>query len=199
MQKIYFSLLVALGLCACGNQPSTNPTATADTTTAKEQSSDVPAETKEEAAMKWKIEWKDSSFVAVSYIGYEKTIDEIKASEPFKNLALRLPQLNKIDEIAVKAQGEELYLIVPRDKDAKVTVYEYTFEMATKEKPEKSGKVYYKSETGSPFIVKGNISDICPNMQIELTSRNGESYTFSPSLSLENGKLSVAKGMQELE
>ena len=185
MQKIYFSLLVALVLGACATQPAETPAT--NSATVEETTETGTKATTEKAGSESAIKWQDSSVVA------------IKTSEQFKKLAERLPQLNDIDHIAVDAPGEELYLVIPRHKNANVTVYEYTFEMATKEKPEKSGLVYYQKETGDPIIVKGNISDICPNMQIELKSGNGETYTFSPSLSLENGKLYVTKGMQELE
>lgn len=197
MQKIYFSLLVALVLGACATQPAETPAT--NSATVEENTETGTKATTEKAGSESAIKWQDSSVVAVAYIGYDKDIAAIKTSEQFKKLAERLPQLNDIDHIAVDAPGEELYLVIPRHKNANVTVYEYTFEMATKEKPEKSGLVYYQKETGDPIIVKGNISDICPNMQIELKSGNGETYTFSPSLSLENGKLYVTKGMQELE
>ena len=197
MQKIYFSLLVALVLGACANKPAEAPAT--NSATVEENTETGTKATTEKAGSESAIKWQDSSFVAVAYIGYDKDIAAIKTSEQFKKLAERLPQLNDIDHIAVDAPGEELYLVVPRHKNINITVYEYTFEMATKEKPEKSGMVYYQKGTGDPIIVKGNISDICPNMQIELKSGNGETYTFSPSLSLENGKLYVTKGMQELE
>ena len=197
MQKIYFSLLVALVLGACANKPAEAPAT--NSATEEENTETGTKATTEKAGFESAIKWQDSSVVAVAYIDYDKDIAAIKTSEQFKKLAERLPQLNDIDHIAVDAPGEELYLVVPRHKNINITVYEYTFEMATKEKPEKSGMVYYQKETGDPIIVKGNISDICPNMQIELKSGNGETYTFSPSLSLENGKLYVTKGMQELE
>ncbi|MCQ2234509.1 MAG: hypothetical protein MJZ24_07220 [Paludibacteraceae bacterium] len=193
--KYYSSLLLlfALGISACSNTPSStnNEPSNQDAAAVQEPLKNA------DAGNELKIEWAQNAKVAVAYLGGYASFEKFKGDGRYEKMAEDIAILKNFNGFTVDAQGYETYLIVPRDAQAKVVVSEFTMEMATKEKAEDSGATYYKSENGSPILVKGNISEICPNMKITITNSNGETIKFQPQLSMENGKLSCVEGMQD--
>ncbi len=72
----------------------------------------------------------------------------------------------------------------------KIAVNEYAFD------EEANGSVVRNLTESSetPVFIRGNISDIMPNIQVVITTDDGKTQEYYPSLSLENGTLS--KGQQ---
>ncbi|MGN0689297.1 MAG: hypothetical protein ACI4KH_02630 [Oscillospiraceae bacterium] len=124
---------------------------------------------------------------AVCYAGY--TTNDIDSA--FLNLQSRYPLISLIPkERWVETDGGEVYCIIPKDKNATVTVNELVFD-DTSETFYRIDKVLYSSEKGEPILIRGNISDIFSNIQVVVTD-SGNSVTYSPCLSLENGELLIA-------
>lgn len=99
-------------------------------------------------------------------------------------------------ECWVEAEGDEVYLIVPRDGDASVAVNEWTVSSDSSAGPYdgEMGDVLYRSEYGDPIIVRGNISDIYPNMMVNIVSNEGDSLSYIPFCNLLDGTLDVPTG-----
>ncbi len=103
-----------------------------------------------------------------------------------------IPDSNVIDT----GNAYELYLIIPQDTEASVAVNEW---LLTEENDfaGESGEVYYRSDNGSPFLLKCNFSDIMPNTVINIVDSNGNDMSWCPSLSLKDGSVS-RYGVEEL-
>ena len=130
--------------------------------------------------------------LAVAYIGetYDITVDDWREAIPQGNTTDQWSFICDIDaEDCAGSQGDDIFCIVPTDPQAKVTVRELSlgegedFEMV-------EGDLIYESESGAPFLLRCNVSDIMPDTRIYVTDSNGE-YIYSPSLSLEDGQLYV--------
>ena len=67
----------------------------------------------------------------------------------------------------------------------KIAVNEYAFD------EEANGSVVRNLAESSetPVFIRGNISDIMPNIQVVITTDDGKTQEYYPSLSLENGYL----------
>ena len=80
--------------------------------------------------------------------------------------------------------GDELYFIVPIQKNVTINVYSAVMEESDIVKDK------LIATTNKPFILKCNISDIIPNIIIEI-KQNNKVYEYSPSISLKDGSLYV--------
>ena len=80
--------------------------------------------------------------------------------------------------------GDELYFIVPIQKNVTINVYSAVMEESDIVKDK------LIATTNKPFILKCNISDIIPNIIIEI-KQNNKVYEYSPYISLKDGSLYV--------
>lgn len=96
----------------------------------------------------------------------------------------------------VQSEGDEVYLIVPRDPNASVAVNEWLMSPTSSTGPYEGevGKVLYRSDAGDPVIVRGNISEVSPNLQICIVEEGGDSIAYIPFCSLMDGTLDVPPG-----
>ena len=92
----------------------------------------------------------------------------------------------------LSGEGMELYAVVPGE-DWKMTVYRYGMDPDNDYLPARGEKLY---EGGEPVLLQGNISDIVPGFEIVL-QRGGDSISYQPCLSLENGRLQQSAGVQD--
>ena len=83
----------------------------------------------------------------------------------------------------LELEGEECYLIVPRD-NISITVSSLSM---TEDGGTKARKV---TEFNEPFFIKCNVSDIFPNAELSF-KYNGKLYTYSPYISLRDGSVVV--------
>lgn len=121
------------------------------------------------------INFKDNQLLAVAYL---KDISEITST--YNNI---VNNVNVIDYEDNELDGEELYLIIPR--------YEMDINIYTAILDENTAKLIKDKllkQTDKPFVIKCNVSDIMSNIIIEFNYKNN-SYEYSPSLSLKDGKL----------
>ena len=89
--------------------------------------------------------------------------------------------------VCVNADGEDIYLIVPTDSDAQLSVYrcelDDTGEMVVESEP------LADVSDGAVVLLQCNVSDIVPNALVRITGSNGEVFEFTPYLSLKDGRL----------
>lgn len=88
------------------------------------------------------------------------------------------------DFMLYETNGEEIYFIVPIQKNVTMNIYYAVMEEADIVKDK------LIASTNKPFILKCNVSDIIPNIIIEI-KQNNIVYEYSPSISLKDGSLYV--------
>ena len=94
-----------------------------------------------------------------------------------------MQEVNPENLIFIGLDGLEYFKIIPQYYPASIKVYQDDIEL---------GKtLVYTSEIIEPFIVRGNQSDIFPNIKIELTLENGKTTEIKPCMSLKDGSLLV--------
>jgi len=87
----------------------------------------------------------------------------------------------------VRNDGDEVYCIVPAKGYDKVTVSTFVVDESNDYKGA-ADKELYSASDGKPILVRGNISEIMPNVIVTLS--NGEDvFSFNPSLSMRDGSL----------
>ncbi len=81
--------------------------------------------------------------------------------------------------------GSEFYLIIPADEKAKVEIYSLGFKDGSTDI--ERGEILYSQDTGAPFLLKCNYSDLFPECEIVITDSKGEVLNWRPGLSLRDG------------
>lgn len=197
MRKI-LSILLALLLCVtlfCGcsfNFGTVDPT---EAPVGTEPTESIPAATDEEpqnelmADIQEKLK-ADKALCAVAYVGYNGgSFAEIQKGFETEGLTDALPILAEVkEEHLISCAGSELYLVVPRE-DVSLAVYEQLMDEDTGEVT--YGEELYKQSETAPLLLRGNISDIFPNLAIVIEGQGGETLEYCPSLSLKDGTLFV--------
>ena len=99
----------------------------------------------------------------------------------------RFPFLAGIPANEVVTQpGNEMYCIVPADEGATVTVR--TYDPLSSVTP--VGQVLYEKTEGTPVCLRGNASDIMPNLEVAVSGENGKAV-YQPFISLKDGTVST--------
>lgn len=114
---------------------------------------------------------------------YEKIFDDTGSIKNF-------PFLRDIpdSQIISTPQGTEIYLIIPCDPNAHVSIYPLEFDEETFE-PKRGEETLYSSETGAPIVLQCNYSDLFSDAEIEITDSNGEKLIWRPFISLKDGSV----------
>jgi len=165
VMSVLVTFAAVLLVCGCGS-----------TTSRKEQ--------------KTTIEWNDNAQYAVAFLGY---MVEDQDSVLRKYAEVYLPDTSVKDIPIYEADGDELYLIVPRSTAVKIEVYERYLNDQGVEKGEK----LFDVPQGSPFVIQCNLSELYSNCSIELTEGE-QTIDFSPFISLKDGTLSVTEQGQDI-
>ncbi len=139
---------------------------------------------------------KHNYAAAVAYLDYTSvSFDELKVS--FNNgLIYDYPFLKDVTrDRFVSLSGGEVYLFVPKSQNAQVQVCERYIndsgEVAVSEP-------IYKSNTGDPFIVRGNVSDIFSNLIVKVKNPGEDWVSCSPSISLRDGSVIIGDDMMDI-
>ena len=99
------------------------------------------------------------------------------------------PFLADLDwEDAAVTSGMEVYCVVPRDPDSRVTVSEWIIDESNGYQGA-PGQLLHEGAAGEPVLMMGNISDIMPNLRVTVTAPDGQTLSYSPCLSLCDGTL----------
>lgn len=197
MKKLIVAIAVILCLsvlaaCGGGGEDSTTTAPTTESTTEITTQPTTESES-EKALIEFQKFIRDGDYLCgVAYLGYySEDIGVIIEDLQYKGI---YKKYNFLSEIKRKnfysLEGSEFYAIVPAE-GVEVKVNEYSFN--------EEGVGYtvgeiVNSTDGTPVFVRGNISDIMPNIQLIITDESGYEMEYLPSMSLENGLLS--KGHQ---
>ena len=183
MKKVMALLIAAITLCslaACKN------TTVADKT---QNQPEAETETEDDTLKSLRKTIADSgSQMGVAFLG---TMDEGDA-DVFQWLkdsgaVEQFPFLAYISGNEVVTQpGNEMYCIVPADEGATVTVR--TYDPLSSATP--VGQVLYESTEGTPVCLRGNASEIMPNLEVAVSGENGKAV-YQPFISLKDGTVST--------
>ncbi|MBQ9535365.1 MAG: DUF3298 domain-containing protein [Clostridia bacterium] len=99
------------------------------------------------------------------------------------------------DHFAEGYLGEQLYMIVPTDPNAKVEVYEWIIDESNDFQGER-GQLLYLSADGAPFLLRCNRSDIMPDTQLVITQPDGEVLEWTPFVSLQDGRVQTVSNLK---
>lgn len=194
-------LLCLLLLCSCGRGGATETTLTPETTTEEtttetttEQATTTEPVTQsesEKALGEFRKQMKDENYLCgVAYLGYySEDIGVIIEDLQHKGVYKKHPFLNEFRrKNFYSLEGNELYAVIPAE-GAEVTVNQYAFN----ENGIGSAKKRLAVSDGEILLLRGNVSDIMPNLQLAITDKDGNITEYLPSMSLENGYLSKSQ------
>lgn len=139
-------------------------------------------------------------YVLNNKFGITKYAEELKIDKDTDKL-IAVATVDSEDEVKEKyfnedfllyeTNGEELYFIVPIQKNVTMNIYSAVMEEADIVKDK------LIASTNKPFILKCNVSDIIPNIIIEI-KQNNIVYEYSPSISLKDGSLYVNEHVMDI-
>lgn len=85
--------------------------------------------------------------------------------------------------------GDEYYKITPRYTQMAVEIYQLVLDETAEDFTRR--ELIYSSRSATPFYIKGNQSDIFPNICVVLTTPEGERVEITPYVSLKDGSIVV--------
>ena len=193
MKNIFKTLLVAaiVFLAACntsGNKGNNANQTVKDTTKTEEISTpDIDVFTDEITTLQDDL--AEKGFVcAEAYIGTildGKTELEYIDDSEYKD---QYPFMTQIGEDrTVRNEGDEVYCIVPASGYDNITVNSFVVDESN-DYYGAADKELYSANDGKPILVRGNISEIMPNIIVTL-SNSETSFSFNPSLRMNDGSL----------
>jgi len=137
---------------------------------------------------------KNGALFGVAYLGYADLPgwEDVCVYLEAGGFADEFPFLTGIDEDhAVLHEGGEVYVVVPAGDDVRLTVSDYVMDESNDYIPDR-GEDLLETEDGKPLVLRGNVSEIVPNLLI--TAESGfEAFEYNPCLSGMDGTL-VAEG-----
>ena len=136
---------------------------------------------------------------AVGYLGYfDGTFEDLDVYFHYLEIAEDFDFLLDIDEEHfIDQEGFELYLVVPAPDTSSLVVNEY---LLSEYEPVEAGPgdELGRFIDGSPVLMRGNISEVVPNLYFEAENPNGEFIGYNPSLSQRDGSLNSVNGICDL-
>lgn len=163
-------LLCALLLAGCGAAAQT-PDATP---TPAPEAAATPTPTPDPLST---LPYTDGQLYAAAYLGYQAPTDlDFFQQTYFGGRELPVHHISDGD----------FYLIIPRDPNATVRLLRN--DMITQ-----TSSIFYEQPDGSPFVIGCNVSDIFPDVTVEITASDGEKVSFSPFISLKDGSVEVGE------
>lgn len=176
-------LALVMALTAC-NQPTPGPDDPDDDPTPPAQN---------EGLLEFRHEMNPADAIAgIIFMGYHEGEPLDRAfwdAEDLQTYWLTYPFLLEIPAERYAANdGGQVFAMVPADPEAKVTVTAWDAES------ESAGDVLYESQTGEPFYVRGNVSDIMPNLAVTIEDSQGRVLeNYHPAISMKDGTVTHSK------
>lgn len=140
----------------------------------------------------------ENTFCAVAYLGYfggdyEGLVPYLKEIGYLN----KYPFLENMDkEQVILTEGGEWYLLLPTQEDMDLRISQAL--MNENDYSIREGKVLYKEKGNKPVLVRGNVSEIMPNLLLTIENTQGESLTYSPVLSMMDGTLQHIEGILDI-
>ena len=88
------------------------------------------------------------------------------------------------DRFVSSPDGQELYLVIPFDREGSVYVVE---QVAPGEPPGEATEWMYRSNDGAPFLLKCNVSEIYPDVKVIFLDSEGQHAEWYPGISGKDG------------
>ncbi len=134
----------------------------------------------------------DKGELGVLFMGCTGNLSGLSMSQLIKQTGEKYADetfLTELDRCTKILQpGEEVYLLIPASSKYTISVYEVIWGEQTADGMPQRGELLYQAEQGEMVIVRGNQSDIVSNIEVSMRA-NGQDLIYSPSLSLENGRV----------
>ena len=112
---------------------------------------------------------EDSAGTLENNRGYYQTIFEERGYLDGFPFLEEIPDSNFVET----EYGQELYCIIPLDTEATVSVNQWIVD-ETNGFEGKTGEVLYRSEKGTPILLKCNVSEIVSDAELIIVDSNGE-------------------------
>lgn len=103
--------------------------------------------------------------------------------------------LGVMEDHAVLQEGGEVYAVVPAGREVSLTVSEFL--MDEDDYIPNRGKDLLTVTDGKPLLLRGNVSEIVPNLLITAEKKGSETVEYSPCISGMDGSLVVDKGVYD--
>lgn len=136
---------------------------------------------------------------AVGYLGYfDGNYEDLDAYFKYLGILDDYDFLSDIDEEHfIDQEGYELYVVVPKTKEFSLIVNEY---LMNDNPPNYAGPgdELGRFFDGCPVLMRGNISEVLPNLYFETENPNGDFIAYNPCLSLRDGSLNAILGIYDL-
>lgn len=217
MLKRCFSLmlaaLLALSLTACGGKATTpqesSPAEQGETDPGQTDTKPQPgqADTKPEPEPVYhdlephrQVLLDNGAICGVVFIGpvEDESVSLVQSQELRFELLKRsgyLEDFNFMTEIpaqriAEAEVGYELYCFFPLADDTHVTVSGCDIDTKSGELVD-TGEILLDSDSGAPFLVHCNSSDLYSNVRVTVTDSQGATFTWEPHLSLQDGTVDI--------
>ena len=174
--------------------PVSSPTGTKDTAgkhsgnVTEDDTDDQPDPVDLELAALQKEISDSGALLGVAYLGYAELPNwaDVAVYVEANGFADEFPfLLNVMEDHAVLQDGGEVYAVVPADSDITLTVSEVLME----ETGAARGAELLTLDDGKPVLLRGNISEIVPNLLLTAVDKDGKSVEYSPCLSGMDGSL----------
>ena len=130
--------------------------------------------------------------MAVAFLGYYDSFGAFSTSSSFIPLSRTFPQIVVADQVEVGV-GREIYLVVPRDPKAVLTVFQETGPV-----PGEGTQLCHSGDPGAPVLVFGNYYD--PDCRVVCTDPDGREVSFVPQVDASSGEvpLTVGGGIRDI-
>lgn len=140
----------------------------------------------------------DGGYIGILFLGtaYGRDADDVFL-DAVSNYESWLIVANHDSYQMVEQPGDEMYLLVPANAKYAISVYEQIWGDDTADGMPARGNLLYQAKPGEIVTVKGNQSEIVPNLEVVMDI-DGSEFVCYPSLSMENGMLSTGKGIVDL-
>ena len=138
----------------------------------------------------------EGAMCGVIFLGYvDESVGDLKENRDYYQS--RFEKLGYMDgfpffeelpdsNIVQTEHGQELYVIIPEDPGATVSINQWITD-ADKGFEGKTGDVLYRSEEGTPILLKCNASELVSDVELVIVDSDGDQMKWYPALSLMDG------------
>ena len=142
---------------------------------------------------------ENGDICAVGYLGYfDGTYEELGKYFYYLGILQEYDFLSDVDkEHFIDQEGYELYLVVPKTEESSLIINDYALNEI---EPVEAGPGAELGRffDGQPVLLRGNISEVIPNLYFEAENPDGTFIAYNPSLSLRDGSLTSLDGIYDL-
>lgn len=134
------------------------------------------------------IPWTEQDLLAVGFLGYYTDFESFIASPNYGDIMSYYPQIGDLDLLVNASEGDELYVVVPRDNVKSLLLTE-------SERNDGFSHTLYEEES-MPFLVLCNSWDL-HNVKIAAMDEDGNTIEYQPMID-EEGCLRITEGIVDI-